>query len=58
MSGIQKLSSILGIIKPSQVLVAGPHIENLEKWREIGASTTEENGEVTRTLSLGGQAFI
>jgi len=35
-----------GIIKPSQVLVAGPHIENLEKWRQVGATTTEENGEV------------
>lgn len=39
---------ISGIIKPSQVLVSGPHIENLEKWREIGAAITEENGEVTR----------
>lgn len=35
-----------GIIKPSQVIVSGPHLENLEKWREIGAATTDINGEV------------
>lgn len=47
-SGVHQLKSSIcvGIIKPSQVLVAGPHIENLEKWRQIGAATTEENGEV------------
>lgn len=30
--------------------MSGPHIENLERWREIGASTTEENGEVNSNL--------
>ncbi|EDW83638.1 uncharacterized protein Dwil_GK13573 [Drosophila willistoni] len=35
-----------GIVKPSQVLVSGPHIENLARWRELGAVTTDENYEV------------
>ncbi|XP_034662404.1 pyrroline-5-carboxylate reductase [Drosophila subobscura] len=35
-----------GIVKPSQVLVSGPHIENLARWRELGAVTTDENCEV------------
>ncbi|XP_068152082.1 uncharacterized protein P5cr [Drosophila tropicalis] len=32
-----------GIVKPSQVLVSGPHIENLARWRELGADITDEN---------------
>ncbi|XP_022210887.1 pyrroline-5-carboxylate reductase [Drosophila obscura] len=35
-----------GIVKPSQVLVSGPHIENLTRWRDLGAVTTDENCEV------------
>lgn len=35
-----------GIIKPSQILVSGPNIENLTKWQMIGATATEENGQV------------
>lgn len=35
-----------GIVKPSQVLVSGPHIENLGRWRALGAATTDENCEV------------
>lgn len=35
-----------GIVKASQVFVSGPHIENLGRWRDIGAATTDENNEV------------
>lgn len=35
-----------GIVKSSQILVAGPHLENLHKWRDLGATCTEENAEV------------
>ncbi|KAH8418043.1 hypothetical protein KR222_010937 [Zaprionus bogoriensis] len=35
-----------GIVKPSQVLVSGPHLENLSRWRDLGASTTDDNYEV------------
>ncbi|BFF90997.1 pyrroline-5-carboxylate reductase [Drosophila madeirensis] len=35
-----------GIVKPSQVLASGPHIENLARWRELGAITTDENCDV------------
>lgn len=34
-----------GIVKSSQVLAAGPHLENLVKWEEIGASITDVNAE-------------
>lgn len=34
-----------GIVKPSQVLTAGPHLENLNKWEELGASITDVNAE-------------
>ncbi|XP_033244839.1 pyrroline-5-carboxylate reductase [Drosophila miranda] len=34
------------IVKPSQVLVSGPHIENLSRWRELGAVTTDDNCKV------------
>lgn len=33
------------IVKPSQVTVSGPHLENLQKWKELGASITDNNGE-------------
>ncbi|KAH8414270.1 hypothetical protein KR215_001751 [Drosophila sulfurigaster] len=35
-----------GIVKPSQVLASGPHLENLSRWRELGAVTTDDNCEV------------
>lgn len=35
-----------GIVKSSQVLVSGPNLNNLDKWRDIGADTTTDNGEV------------
>ncbi|XP_033233055.1 pyrroline-5-carboxylate reductase 1, mitochondrial-like [Drosophila pseudoobscura] len=34
------------IVKPSQVLVSGPHIENLSRWRMLGVVTTDDNCEV------------
>ncbi|XP_030370482.1 pyrroline-5-carboxylate reductase [Scaptodrosophila lebanonensis] len=41
-----------GIVKPSQVLTSGPHIENLARWREIGAGTTDENNEVVEHTDI------
>ena len=36
-----------GIVKPNQILASGPHPENLEKWKEMGASYTTENEDVS-----------
>ncbi|XP_031640245.1 uncharacterized protein LOC116352093 [Contarinia nasturtii] len=33
-----------GIIKPAQVVVSGPNLSNLERWRLLGANITEDNG--------------
>lgn len=38
-----------GIVKPNQILASGPHPENLEKWKEMGASFTTENEDVSVT---------
>lgn len=40
-------SGLIGrsIVKPSQVTVSGPHLENLVKWKDLGAAITEDNGE-------------
>lgn len=35
-----------GIVKVGQVIVSGPNIENLTRWREIGVNITEDNYEV------------
>lgn len=40
------MSFFKGIVKPSQVLVSGPNLENLERWRVLGAGVTDDNGEV------------
>lgn len=39
-----------GIVKPNQILASGPHPENLEKWKEMGASFTTENEDVSINL--------
>ncbi|ALC46064.1 P5cr [Drosophila busckii] len=44
-----------GIVKPLQVMVSGPHIENLARWRDIGVATTDDNNEV---LELANIVFI
>lgn len=41
-----------GIVKSTQVTVAGPNIENLEKWRNLGASLTEDNGEAVNKSDI------
>jgi len=41
-----------GIIKSSQVVVSGPNLDNLEKWRELGATTTDINGEVVAKCDI------
>ncbi|XP_011190431.1 uncharacterized protein LOC105217228 [Zeugodacus cucurbitae] len=33
-------------VKTSQVLVSGPNLENLARWRALGIATTEDNYEV------------
>lgn len=33
-----------GIIKPAQVVVSGPNLNNLERWRLLGANISEDNG--------------
>lgn len=38
--------NILGIVKPSQILASGPNLMNLLRWKEMGAETTNDNGEV------------
>ncbi|XP_067630671.1 pyrroline-5-carboxylate reductase 3 [Eurosta solidaginis] len=30
-------------VKTSQVIVSGPNIENLQRWRDIGVATTDDN---------------
>lgn len=39
-------------MKASQVVVSGPNLENLEKWREIGTTTTDINGEVVTKCDI------
>jgi len=41
-----------GIIKSSQVVVSGPNLDNLEKWRELGAAATDINGEVVAKCDI------
>lgn len=41
-----------GIVKAGQVLAAGPHLENLQKWREIGAATVDENAIVVEKSDI------
>lgn len=45
-------SAILGIIKPTQVVVSGPNLVNLEKWRVLGANITEDNGVVVTKCDI------
>lgn len=35
-----------GIVKAGQVFVSGPNLENLQRWRNIGVATTEDNNAV------------
>lgn len=37
-----------GIVKPNQILASGPHPENLERWKEMGAAYTTENEDVSK----------
>lgn len=43
---------ISGIIKPTQVVVSGPNLVNLEKWRVLGANITEDNGVVVTKCDI------
>lgn len=40
------------IVKPSQVTVSGPHLENLRKWEDFGASITDNNGEIVTKCDI------
>lgn len=42
----------LGIIKPTQVAVSGPNLVNLERWRVLGATVTEDNGVVVSKCDI------
>lgn len=42
----------IGIIKPTQVVVSGPNLINLEKWRVLGANVTEDNGVVVTKCDI------
>lgn len=35
-----------GIVKTGQVFVSGPNLENLQRWRDIGVATSDDNNEV------------
>nr|ABG77993.1 pyrroline-5-carboxylate reductase 2 [Glossina morsitans morsitans] len=35
-----------GIIKTDQVLVSGPTLEHLQRWRDLGVATTNDNNQV------------
>ncbi|KAI8119775.1 Pyrroline-5-carboxylate reductase [Lucilia cuprina] len=35
-----------GIVKAGQVFVSGPNLENLQRWRDIGVATTEDNNVI------------
>lgn len=41
-----------GIVTSSQVIVSGPNLGNLQKWRDIGATTTNDNGEVVSKADI------
>lgn len=41
-----------GIVKSSQVIVSGPNLGNLQKWRDLGAHTTDDNGEVVSKCDI------
>lgn len=41
-----------GIVKPTQVLVAGPHISNLKRWQDLGAKTTDDNCQVVEKSDI------
>uniref|UniRef100_A0A1A9X186 Pyrroline-5-carboxylate reductase n=1 Tax=Glossina brevipalpis TaxID=37001 RepID=A0A1A9X186_9MUSC len=41
-----------GIIKCGQVLVSGPNIENLQRWRDLGVLTTDDNNKVVDKMDI------
>uniref|UniRef100_A0A1L8EDU4 Pyrroline-5-carboxylate reductase n=1 Tax=Haematobia irritans TaxID=7368 RepID=A0A1L8EDU4_HAEIR len=44
-----------GIVKSGQVYVSGPNLENLQRWRDIGVTTSDDNNE---TLDKSDIIFI
>lgn len=41
-----------GIVKSSQVIVSGPNLGNLQKWCDLGATATDDNGEVVSKCDI------
>ncbi|KAI9576985.1 hypothetical protein GQX74_014352 [Glossina fuscipes] len=41
-----------GIIKTSQVLVSGPTLENLQRWRDLGVATITDNNHVVDEMDI------
>lgn len=42
-----------GIVKPNQILASGPHPENMERWKDMGADITTENEDVSWLIERG-----
>lgn len=43
---------ISGLIKYSQIYVSGPHIENLEYWKKLGANVSIHNGKIAEEVDV------
>lgn len=41
-----------GIVKPTQIVVSGPNVENLERWRILGTTITDNNGVVVTKCDI------
>lgn len=39
-------------MKPAQIVVSGPNLSNLEKWRVLGANITDDNGVVVTKCDI------
>lgn len=43
---------VIGLIKYSQIYVSGPHLENLEWWKRMGANISIHNGKVAEEVDV------
>lgn len=49
---MKSIFACLGIVKPNQLTVSGPHLENLERWRVLGTNVTDDNGKVVSKCDI------
>lgn len=47
-----------GIVKPNQILASGPHLETMERWKEMGAEITTENEDVSIFGAFGFRMLV